>query len=106
MNRRLKLLTEIVDKQQSILEEEKPSLKDVWKNKSYMTIFWRQLASLLGGSLMFMTFSYLIYDITKNTALMGLMGIVSILPSIIVTNFAGVIVDRFDQRKIIFISLV
>lgn len=85
---------------------DKPSLVELFKNRSYMLIFGGQLTNFIGGILVGMTFSYLIYATTKNAALMGLMNIISILPSVIITLFAGVIVDRYDQRKILLIAMI
>lgn len=87
------------------LNDEKPSFRDLLKNRSYMLLFGGQLSFFIANILIAMTFSYLIYDITKNAALMGLMNIVGILPSILIISFAGVIVDRYDERKIFLISL-
>ncbi|MEA2070408.1 MAG: MFS transporter [Asgard group archaeon] len=85
---------------------EKLSLLELFKNKSYMIVFAGQLTNFIAGILMGMTFSYLIYATTENAALMGLMNIIGILPSILITLFAGVIVDRYDQRKILFAAMI
>ena len=60
------------------------------------------IASILAG----MTFSYLIFEITNNAALMSLMGVIASLPTILIILFAGVIIDRMDQRKMILISII
>lgn len=87
-------------------DSEKPSLMDLLKNRSYMMVFGGQLTNFIAGILVGMTFSYLIYATTQNAALMALMNIIGILPSVIITLFAGVIVDRYDQRKILFIAMI
>ena len=81
--------------------EEKPSLMSLLKNKSYRLVFGGQLINLLASLLVGMTLSYLIYDVTKNAALMAMMGIVGALPTILIILFAGVIIDRIDQKKMI-----
>lgn len=93
-------------KDQNLIEKEKPSLKNILKNKSYMLVFGGQITNMIATMLAGMTFSYLIYSTTGNAALMALMGILGSLPTIIIVTFAGIIVDRFDQRKIIFITIV
>lgn len=85
---------------------EKPTIKDLFKNRSYMILFAGQITFLLANVFAYMTFNYLIYEITKNASLMGLMGVISVLSTIIIVNFAGVIVDRYNQKKIMFISTV
>lgn len=86
--------------------DEKPSLKNILRNKSFMLVLGGQLTNMLASVLVGMTFSYLIFDVTKNAALMALMGIVGALPTILFVLFAGVIIDRFDQRKIMLFSMI
>lgn len=88
------------------LESDKPSLKNLLKNKSYVLLFSGQLLNMIASMLAGMTFSYLIYETTQNAALMALMGILGSLPTVLLVTFAGVIVDRFDQRKLIFITTI
>ena len=85
--------------------EEKPSLMSLLKNKSYRLVFGGQLINLLASLLVGMTLSYLIYDVTKNAALMAMMGIMGALPTILIILFAGVIIDRIDQKKMILITI-
>lgn len=104
------LITEEEDhssiKNDSLIKKEKPSIKNILKNKSYMLLFGGQISNMIAAMLGGMTFSYLIYATTGNAALMALMGILGSLPTIIVITFAGIIVDRIDQRKLIFITIV
>ncbi len=86
--------------------KEKPSIMNILKNKSYMMVFGGQISNMIASMLASMTFSYLIYSTTGNAALMALMGILGSLPTIIIVTFAGVIVDRIDQRKLILISII
>ena len=85
--------------------EEKPRLIDILRNKSYMMLFGGNILNMIASILAGMTFSYLIYDVTKNAALMSLMGMLGALPTILIILFAGVIIDRIDQRKLILISI-
>ncbi|NHJ41351.1 MAG: MFS transporter, partial [Asgard group archaeon] len=84
---------------------EKPSIKNILQNKSYMMVFGGQLLNMVASMLASMTFSYLVYQTTQNASLMALMGILGSLPTVLIITFAGVIVDRFDQRTLIFISI-
>ena len=87
------------------LEEEKPTIVNILRNKSYMLAFGGQILNIIASILAGMTFSYLIYDITGNAALMSLMGIIAAVPTILIILFAGVIVDRIEQRKLILITI-
>ncbi len=86
--------------------ESKPSIKNLFQNKSYMLVFGGQLLNMIASMLANMAFSYLIYATTKNASLMASMGILGSLPTVLIITFAGVIVDRFDQRTLIFIALI
>ncbi|MBN1329661.1 MAG: MFS transporter [Candidatus Heimdallarchaeota archaeon] len=100
----------VIEEEEFILIEKKlvvndnPSIKNVLTNKSYMLVFSGQILNMIASILVGMTFSYLIYDTTHNASLMALMGILGALPTVLLVTFAGVIVDRFDQRKLIFIT--
>jgi MFS family permease len=85
--------------------EEKPSIMNIFRNRSYMLVFGGQLLNMIASMLGGMTFSYLVYQTTQNASLMALMGILGSLPTVLIITFAGVIVDRFDQRTLIFISI-
>ncbi|NHJ05585.1 MAG: MFS transporter [Candidatus Heimdallarchaeota archaeon] len=85
--------------------KDKPSLLDILRNRSYMLVFGGQITNIIASILAGMTFSYLVYSITENAALMGLMSLVGSFPTILIILFTGVIVDRIDQRKLIFISI-
>ena len=87
-------------------ENDKPSLMDIFRNRSYMLVFGGQITNSIASILAGMTFSYLVYSITENAALMALMSLVGSLPTILIILFTGVIVDRIDQRKLIFISIL
>ncbi|NHJ49897.1 MAG: MFS transporter [Asgard group archaeon] len=91
---------------QEKVNSDKPSLLNILRNKSYMLVYGGQITNLIASLLGGMTFSYLIYSTTHNAALMALMGILGSLPTVLIVTFAGVIVDRFDQRKLILISTI
>ncbi|NHJ87200.1 MAG: MFS transporter [Asgard group archaeon] len=94
----------LILKEKAIIEDDKPSIKNILTNKSYMLVFGGQILNLIASILIGMTLSYLIYDTTQNASLMALMGILGALPTVLLVTFAGIIVDRFDQRKLIFIT--
>ncbi|HUT82114.1 MAG TPA: MFS transporter [Candidatus Bathyarchaeia archaeon] len=95
---------ECYSKVKKLIEDDKPSIKNVLTNKSYMLVFGGQILNMIASILIGMTISYLIYATTQNASLMALMGILGALPTVLLVTFAGVIVDRFDQRKLIFIT--
>ncbi|NHJ86355.1 MAG: MFS transporter [Asgard group archaeon] len=87
--------------------EEKPSLKEVLRNKSFLLVFFAHLTENLGGYAVYIILIYLIL-ITSNESkfLIGIFQIVTVVPNVILAPIAGVMVDRFDQRKIMLISII
>src|SRR5512143_3503697 len=45
---------------------------------------------------------WIAYELTGNPFLLGLIGLIRAVPTILLTPFAGVIADRVDQRKLLF----
>jgi len=91
-------LTEISD------EQEKPSLGEVLKNKSYTLVISGQILAVVSNILAMTAISYIVYTTTQSATMMSLLIVMGILPMVILGPIAGVLVDRFDQRKIIFIA--
>jgi MFS family permease len=47
---------------------------------------------------------WLLYQLTGSPALLGFLGIAKAVPTLILQPFAGVIVDRVDQRRLLFVT--
>jgi MFS family permease len=47
---------------------------------------------------------WIAYELSHDPLLLGLLGIVRAVPNLIITPFAGVIADRFDQRRLVFLT--
>jgi len=86
-------------------EELPPSLKEVLSNKSFLLAFSGHTFELLGASAMYITLMFLIYSYSQSVTMIGIFQIVTMLPAIFLAPFAGVIVDRTDQRKIMLFSI-
>ncbi len=50
--------------------------------------------------------SWLIYRLTDSIFLLGLVGFVGQAPMLLVTPFAGVVADRLDRRRILFVTQI
>ena len=86
-------------------DQDSPSLKEVITNKSFMLVFSGHLSELFGASAVAIALMFLLYSLTENAAVIGLFQIVTMLPAIFLAPFAGVLVDRTDQRKIMLFSI-
>ncbi|MHA1124482.1 MAG: MFS transporter [Candidatus Heimdallarchaeota archaeon] len=86
--------------------DEESSIREVLRNRSFMLVFFGQVIENIGGMSVVIALMFLIYSTTQNPVLIGILQTVTILPGVILSPFAGVIVDRFDQRKIMFVSIL
>lgn len=70
-------------------------------------LYWVGFAASNTGRWIELTGSvWLVYDLTQSPILLGILGIARAAPSLIVSPFAGVIADRVDQRRFLFILQV
>ncbi|MBI4312489.1 MAG: MFS transporter [Chloroflexi bacterium] len=65
-------------------------------------LFWLgSLASVMGFQMLMLTQGWLMYDLTGSKLQLGLIGLASAAPSILLNLFGGVVADKVDQRKLI-----
>lgn len=65
--------------------------------------FWIAITLALTGLWVRITVQgYLVYDMTDDKFLLGLVGFLSALPVLLLSPVVGVVVDRFDRRKVLF----
>jgi MFS family permease len=68
-------------------------------------LYWVGLASSNAGRWMEQTGSvWLVYQLTNSPVLLGLLGVAKALPTLLIAPFAGVVVDRIDQRRLLFVT--
>jgi MFS family permease len=74
------------------------------KHRSLLLLWIGELVSTAGSALTTLAASILVYRLTGSALSVGLMLIAAVLPSIAIGLFAGVLVDRFDRKKIMLVS--
>src|SRR5574344_138563 len=75
------------------------------KHRNFKLFFLGQCISLIGTWVQQIAISWLIYRLTNSALLMGIITFAGSLPSIFVSPFAGVIIDRINKHKaLIFIQ--
>lgn len=74
------------------------------KHYNYRLWFLGQVVSLVGTWMQSTAQGYLIYQITRSPAYLGLVGFVGGAPSLIFTLFGGVIADRLPRRRLLVIT--
>ncbi|MCE1165370.1 MAG: MFS transporter [Bacteroidetes bacterium] len=76
------------------------------KNRNYRLYFSGQGISLIGTWIQIIAMSWLVYDLTNSAFMLGLIGFVSRIPTIFLAPFAGVIVDRYNKYKLLFLTQI
>ncbi len=74
------------------------------QHRNFRLFFGGQSVSLVGTWITRVATSWLIYRLTGSELLLGIAGFVGQLPTLVITPFAGVLVDRMDRRKILLIT--
>ena len=72
----------------------------VFRNRNFGKIWTGQLVSTMGSALTSLAASIYIFRLTNSAMSVGLMLMATAAPSLLVGLFAGVLVDRFDRKRI------
>ncbi|MCP4926995.1 MAG: MFS transporter [Gammaproteobacteria bacterium] len=62
------------------------------------------LISLTGNWVQIVAVAWLTWEMTGSTLWLGIMAMAQVVPFVLVTPWAGVLADRYERRKIIFLS--
>jgi len=69
--------------------------------RNYRLFFGGQIVSLLGTWITTTATSWLVYRLTHSAVLLGLVGFAGQFPAFLLGPFAGILVDRWDRRKLL-----
>lgn len=75
-------------------------------HRNYSLFFAGQIVSLCGTFLSAVAVAWLVYRLTEDPRWLGYVGFAGQLPLLLVTPFAGVIVDRIDRRRLLVLTQV
>ena len=70
-------------------------------SKNFLLLWQGQLVSVFGDAVYALALGFWVMAKTGSTALMGTLMAASTLPSVLISPFAGVIVDRVDRKKLL-----
>src|SRR5204862_4379968 len=71
------------------------------QHRNFRLFFGGQSISLIGTWITRVATSWLVYRLTGSALLLGIAGFAGQIPTLIITPFAGVLVDRHDRRRIL-----
>lgn len=69
------------------------------KYKNYLLFFIGQCISLVGTWIQQIAISWLVYKLTNSALLMGVITFIGAIPSLLLSPFAGALIDRVDKYK-------
>ncbi|HEY6402015.1 MAG TPA: MFS transporter [Blastocatellia bacterium] len=75
-------------------------------HRNYRLFFIGQSISLIGTWMTQIATSWLIYRLTNSALLLGVVGFVGQIPSFLLAPVAGVLVDRWDRRRLLLATQV
>jgi len=87
-------------------DKEGPRLLRALRHRNYRLFFGGQSVSLIGTWITRIATSWLVYRLTGSALLLGVVGFCGQIPTLILSPFAGVIVDRHDRHRILVITQV
>src|SRR3954471_19077553 len=76
------------------------------QHRNYRLFFSGQSVSLVGTWITRVATSWLVYRLTRSELLLGIVGCCGQIPTLLLTPFAGVFVDRSDKRRILLITQI
>ncbi len=71
------------------------------RNKNYRKLYTAQMVSYLGSMMTYMAVPYQIYELTKSSFWVGILGTMQLLPLLIFGLIGGVYADRLERKKIL-----
>ena len=75
-----------------------------FQSRNYSLYFTGQLLSLVGTWMQQVAMGWLVYRLTHSAAWIGFVSAASVLPAVAVAPFAGVLADRHNRWRILFIT--
>ena len=72
----------------------------LWANRNFLLLWSGQFVSQMGDRLYYIAFPWLVYGATDSALSTGIALALYTLPYLLFGMFAGVIIDRFDKRRV------
>lgn len=74
------------------------------KYKNYRWLYTGQVFSVFGSMITYVSIPFQMYELTKSTSHVGMLGIVQLIPLVISGFLGGAFADSFDRRKIVMMT--
>lgn len=74
------------------------------KYRDFRLLYFGQMISFLGSMVSYVAIPYQVFQLTKDNWLVGLLGLVQLLPILIFGILGGTYADRLNRRKLLLVS--
>jgi MFS family permease len=81
-----------------------PRLTRALRSRNFRLFFGGQSVSLVGTWITRIATSWLVYRLTGSALLLGIVGFCGQIPTLLLAPFAGVLVDRWNRRRILVVT--
>jgi MFS family permease len=74
------------------------------KYRDFRWLYYGQFISLIGSMISYVAVPYQVYQLTKNNAIVGALGVVQLVPMIVFSILGGTYADRLNRKKLLIYS--
>src|SRR5437660_10829779 len=87
-------------------DEQGPRLLRALRHRNFRLFFGGQSVSLVGTWITRIATSWLVYRLTGSALLLGVVGFCRPIPTLLLSPFSGVLVDRSDRHRILILPQI
>ena len=80
------------------------NLGPILKNRNYRLLYAGQLISFLGSMMTYMAVPYQVFQITKSSFYVGMLGVTQLVPLLFFALLGGAYADVFDRKRMLIVS--
>ncbi|MCB2296239.1 MFS transporter [Clostridium tagluense] len=91
---------------ETVVTNKKNGIKELLPHKSYVTLVFANIISRFGDSLDSIAFGWMVYILTGSKLLLGTLLAVNVVPNILFSVFAGVLVDRLKKKSVLIVGYI
>lgn len=81
-----------------------PDISPLVRHRDYRVLYFGQFVSLLGSMLSYVALPYALFQKTHDPKLLGLLGVIQLVPSVIGGLFGGALADAVDRRRLLLLT--
>jgi MFS family permease len=79
-------------------------LRPLTHNRDFRRLFLGQIVSYLGSMISYVAVPYQVYELTRSSAVVGMMGVVQLVPLLVFGLLGGSVADTMDRRRLLLLS--